>query len=822
MTTPLSRLHHCRVAVFPHSRIQAGEAYYPVVQLEEALQTHYTTAACIPMYAPVEAPLASRILLGSGLPLRQQFLALDLDGPHKSLQSAPESAEASPTTSDPSDWQNELLSALTAQQWGLPSAVYWTRGGARLIYPFPPGSEPSLHTPEDYSLWRLHYHQVWAPEFERIGFPIDPRTADASRLLYLPHINRRDKGYNTYEIAELSFDPEAASYPPWDPELSNPRVYVPTDGPTPATAADAAPVLAVAAQLLELEPGHNKLFALAGLLLRYVEPELVFDALESQLSTSGHPKAPQALEDLHRKWEAWCDIPRERLPHFRALGDNYPDEDAAPLIAELREHLDVSLHDEDLAQPPQALKAATPSGAHIEYRTVFPSETSWKELTEEYCKRQIEPLVIAQNEFWEWNGKFFDHLDEHKLNGRIAEFLSSIYILDKKGGPARIPDKNQNIQELKRSLLSYPGIPHQDEGLQQPSHLRAFEHAVLDVRTGEMIPHHPSQNLKRLCPFNWTPNAPHPEWDRFLLSLKFEPEEHRHLQEVVGFLVYGDLSLQRIPLFIGPPRAGKGTVGKLVQRMKRRSITPTIESLVGNFSPSGIEAADFIYFPDLRHTGTYQTQASAVEMLLQISAGDPVEVRRKYLSNWKGVLDAKILVISNTIPAFKDAGRALERRWVAVQFKESFVDDPDLHLDQKLTPELDAIAHWAWRGWVRLQDRGRFIEPQSSRDAHDDLTALANADLSFIDEWCALDPEAHLTPKQLYQAYQMWCEEAGHHRASRAQFRASLLAARLPGVKWGVRRSRHEQRQVKGIRLLSLKERDAPLTTEHLNTPVAE
>jgi hypothetical protein len=63
----------------------------------------------------------------------------------------------------------------------------------------------------------------------------------------------------------------------------------------------------------------------------------------------------------------------------------------------------------------------------------------------------------------------------------------------------------------------------------------------------------------------------------------------------------------------------------------------------------------------------------------------------------------------------------------------------------------------------------------------------------FIDECCICNPDASVSKKMLYDRYQSWCLETGHHPASDAKF-AMDLRALLP-------RLRQTRAQVGGQRL---------------------
>ena len=88
-------------------------------------------------------------------------------------------------------------------------------------------------------------------------------------------------------------------------------------------------------------------------------------------------------------------------------------------------------------------------------------------------------------------------------------------------------------------------------------------------------------------PFDFDPDAPAPvRWLAFLDELwEGETETIGALQELFGYLVSGDTRQQKMALLVGPKRAGKGTINRVLTRMigPHNVAGPTLASLGTNF-----------------------------------------------------------------------------------------------------------------------------------------------------------------------------------------------------------------------------------------------
>ena len=96
------------------------------------------------------------------------------------------------------------------------------------------------------------------------------------------------------------------------------------------------------------------------------------------------------------------------------------------------------------------------------------------------------------------------------------------------------------------------------------------------------------------------------------------------------------------------------------------------------------------------------------EKLLSIIGEDVQEINRKNKSYWSGILQARILILSNELPDFKDDTGVIATRFIILQTHRSFLGQEDTHLEHKLRSELSGILNWAMVGLQGLMARGKF------------------------------------------------------------------------------------------------------------------
>src|SRR5205085_12471631 len=82
-----------------------------------------------------------------------------------------------------------------------------------------------------------------------------------------------------------------------------------------------------------------------------------------------------------------------------------------------------------------------------------------------------------------------------------------------------------------------------------------------DLRDGELYPHCREDDLTKLCPTDYCPDAACPTWERFLNDIfKGDKELITFVQRLLGRCLTGDVSEQVLPIFWGGGANGKSTL----------------------------------------------------------------------------------------------------------------------------------------------------------------------------------------------------------------------------------------------------------------------
>ena len=86
-------------------------------------------------------------------------------------------------------------------------------------------------------------------------------------------------------------------------------------------------------------------------------------------------------------------------------------------------------------------------------------------------------------------------------------------------------------------------------------------------------------------------------------------------------------------------------------------------------------------------------------------------------------------------------------------------------------------------GYERLRNRGHFQQPDSARDAIEEMEALSSPVTAFISERCHITPGLSAPVSTLYSAWREWCQDNGRREPGTVQTFGRDVKAAYPGIK---------------------------------------
>jgi putative DNA primase/helicase len=188
---------------------------------------------------------------------------------------------------------------------------------------------------------------------------------------------------------------------------------------------------------------------------------------------------------------------------------------------------------------------------------------------------------------------------------------------------------------------------------------------------------------------------------------------------------------------VGPRRGGRGTIGRVLRGLigMENYIGSTLHSFSSEFGMQSFIGKKVVVFSDARLDGVYRKQLSVIaERLLSMTGEDAMDINRKYLGYWNGILRCRVVIFSNELLRFQDESGAVAGRFINWRMRETFVGREDPELTGKLLAERAGIMNLALDALDRLRARGRLLQPESGAEMARNLMTLTSDIVAFVED----------------------------------------------------------------------------------------
>jgi putative DNA primase/helicase len=413
-------------------------------------------------------------------------------------------------------------------------------------------------------------------------------------------------------------------------------------------------------------------------------------------------------------------------------------------------------------------------------------------LTSEFHHCDFRTLVRWRGEWLVWRRGAWRTASEDEIRGDAYRWTDTLHVEDDKTGmPSPFRPNRAKISDLIDATRGLTAVADEQTmpSLLGPADIDpvnslSLANGIVELTTRRLVPPTPYFFNSNSVDYSFNPKAPDPQtWLKFLDQIwGFDPDAQRALQEVFGYLLTADTSLQKAFMLIGPKRSGKGTIARVLMDLVGHDAlaSPTLSNLSTNFGLAPLIGKRVALVSDARLSARSDLAAIA-ERILAISGEDALTIDRKHLNAWTGRLFSRFLVLTNEMPRLQDAAGALMSRFIVLRMTENFYGREDPHLLQKLQPELPGIFLWAMNGLERLRARGRFTLPDSSKEVMGEFERSGSPVKAFLDDEVEQDPTASIACADLFGAWQTWCAASGCKPGTEPNF-GNALRAVIPGL----------------------------------------
>ncbi len=448
----------------------------------------------------------------------------------------------------------------------------------------------------------------------------------------------------------------------------------------------------------------------------------------------------------------------------------------------------------------------------------------WLEAT--YHKEDLFTLRVFHGGWYAYDGQCYKEIEKAGIRQQLYRFLDGKQFkkFSSKGGFDLLnydPTK-QKLDQIVDALLAYCPITSEEipcwldqtHATSNPRHVLIFPNGYLDItgytRRGEdFILQEPTPHFFSLAcyPYAFNPEASCGQWLAFLQEIFADDSlKITLLQEWFGYNLIPDNSQEKFMMFLGPTRAGKGTILEVLAYMlgEDQVVATSFKDYTRRFAIFPFLGKLAAVIGDVSVSTNYDA-TEALNLLKRITGNDPIMIERKGRDITQACIKlyTRFTMAANVMPRLPDFARTIESRMLIIQFLSSYMGREDTTLKTRLRMEAPGILLWALEGLRRLQMNRDFTLPathgQVLRRVRSELTPLTE----FIEDTCSLGEgiEYFILAEHLYDCWRQWAVKNGEQPQSIGWLYRSIQML-FPGCYKGRRLiNGHRTRIVHGLRL---------------------
>lgn len=303
------------------------------------------------------------------------------------------------------------------------------------------------------------------------------------------------------------------------------------------------------------------------------------------------------------------------------------------------------------------------------------------------------------------------------------------------------------------------------------------QNGILNIIEKKLYPFDEEKIFFNKLPVVYNPENECPTIDKHFEEVLKTPDDKNVLYEVIGFILYKEYFLEKMLMFVGNGRNGKGKTIDLIRRfigIDNCSGVPLSSLIDNSFRVSELFGKMVNLAGDLSNTSLKDTG-----MLKQTTGRDLIGAKRKFLNDIKFVNYAKHIFACNELPKVYDKSKGFWSRWMLFEFPYEFISqneynalpenerknkkilDPH-HIDKiSSDEELSGLLNKALEGLDRILRNKTFSYSTGSDTIKKYWMRKADSFLAFCEDNIISNDDSDIEKKELRKIYHDYCKNHG-------------------------------------------------------------
>jgi len=296
---------------------------------------------------------------------------------------------------------------------------------------------------------------------------------------------------------------------------------------------------------------------------------------------------------------------------------------------------------------------------------------------------------------------------------------------------------------------------------------------VLDVWTGELLPHSPSFLSSIRIPITYDPQASCPYIAKFIEQV-FPKDSVELAWEILGDLITSDRSIQKAICVVGDGGNGKSAFCQLCTNFvgEQNVVHLSLQKLENDrFAPARLYGKLANICTDL--PGSRVEESATFKA---ITGCDRITGELKYRDAFDFRPFARLIFSANHFPAARHGSQSYFDRWLLIPFERRFRgserDMPRSALDHRLSAahEISGALNRALPAARRLRRNNRFSETQSVRRTCQDFEVTSDPFRIWLEAETECTPASLISQSALHAAHAQACLQTNRAPITKQMF----------------------------------------------------
>ena len=292
---------------------------------------------------------------------------------------------------------------------------------------------------------------------------------------------------------------------------------------------------------------------------------------------------------------------------------------------------------------------------------------------------------------------------------------------------------------------------------------------MLDLRTGELLPHEPKYLSGVQLPIDYDPAATCPTYDRWIKEVC--PDQVEDLEETCSQMIDPSRCPTKAVFHYGPSRSGKSTHLRLLEAIAgiHRSAVTLHQLFDDRFAAANVYGSVLNAAADLS-----SAHVEDLSKFKTLTGDDSVHANRKYGGQFTFRNQALFAFSANELPTVSENSRAYSERIKPFRFDQSFAGREDPAIEDRMMNELPGIFNRLVAAWKSRHERGGFRDTapavRADFEAKSDRVRLWLSERGLITTLPdgnapapgqTLPTDRITKPRLLAQMFNTWAQEQG-------------------------------------------------------------